>query len=726
MKKIKKLLEPGRIGALEIKNRVCMPALGLNFCNDHTMNDRWINFYEERARGGVGLVIVSSGLEYTGQKGYEQLPFVDQMGWIPSLGDDRYLPGWRQLAETLHRCGTKVGAQIVHVGKYAHSSVLGGEQPISPSPIKANLTVYGMPGEVPREMTKDDIETAIQNIASTVDRAKRAGLDTIEYNLCSGYLMREFLSPITNQRTDGYGGSLENRMRFVREVIECTQEKVGLDFPLTARLSADEFLPGGHTLQETRIVAQELERAGIKAISVVGGGHETSIPLSPMSVPRGAFVYLAQAIKEVVDIPVVASARINNPRLAEEILENGQADFVAIGRPLMADPEFVKKAQEGHADEIRPCIACNQGCFDIVFEWKPVFCLMNAQASWEKEREIKPATEKKRIMVIGGGPAGLETARVLATRGHTVSLYEKGEQLGGQINISSVPSGREEFANVIHYFSGQLSRLGVDVYLGEEVTPDRVDQEGPDAVVVATGAEPVTPSIPGIEGENVVNAWDVLSDEASVGKRVIVLGGGSVGCETAIHLARKGAVDAQSAVFLATAGACDKETALALTAKGKDVTIVEALPRLGRDFGKGNRWVFMQAIRSLGIKSLTGVEVEEITPQGMRVKNGDEELFLEADTIVVAASSMNSSRTGRERFTCLATPRPPAGPRTPSTRAFFWVASYRKTGLGRGGTTAHLPMKRDRVRLRGSESEGNRGRRAGTGGEGTTVLKFLP
>ena len=637
MKRLRKLFEPGWIGSLEIRNRVCMPAMGLNFSDDHTINDRWIDFYEERARGGVGLIIVSSGLEYTGQKGYERIPFAEKMGWIPSLGDDRYLPGWQRLAEAVHRHGAKVGAQIVHVGKYAHSSVLGGEQPISPSPIKANLTVYGLPGEVPREMTHDDIRTAIRNIASTVARAKAAGLDTIELNLCSGYLMREFLSPVTNQRTDEYGGSLENRMRFVLEVIEATQGRVVTGFPLTVRLSADEFLPGGNTLKDTRIVAQELERAGVGAISVVGGGHETSIPLSPMSVPRGAFVYLARAIKEVVKIPVVASARINDPFLAEEILEDGQADFVAIARALMADPEFVRKAQEGRFGEIRPCVGCNQGCFDVVFDWKPIFCLMNARASWEREREIRPAEKKRRVLVVGGGPAGMETARVAATRGHAVSLYEKSDRLGGQINLSSVPPGREEFANAARYLSRELSRLRVDVHLGQEVTPEQVEQEKPDAVVVATGAEPVMPDIPGIGGENVVNAWDALAGDAPVGKRVIVLGGGSVGCETAIYLARKGTVDPDTAVFLATTGACGKDEALALTTKGKDVTIVEALPRIGKDFGKGNRWVFMRAIAELGIKVLTDLQVLEITPNGMRIRKGEEEQFLEADTIVVAA-----------------------------------------------------------------------------------------
>lgn len=626
MKTILKLLEPGRIGRLEVRNRVCMPAMSLNFSDDHTLNDRWIRFYEERARGEVGLIIVSSGLEYTGQRGYDRLPFLEGQGYIPSLGDDRYLPGWRRLADVVHRHGAKLGAQIVHVGKYAHSSVLGGEQPISPSPIKAGLTVYGRPGEVPREMTRDEIRVAIENISDTIKRAHAAGLDTIEYNLCSGYLMREFLSPLTNQRIDEYGGSLENRLRFVLEAIRRTQEKVGLDFPLTARLSADEFLPGGNTLAETRTIARELERAGIAALSVVGGGHETSIPLSPMSVPRGAFVYLAQAIKEEVGIPVMASARINDPFLAEEILADGRADFVALGRPLLADPHFVRKAREGRADEIRPCIACNQGCFDMVFEWKPIFCLMNAQVGWEETREIRPAEKRKRVMVVGGGPGGLEAARVLATRGHSVALYERTERLGGQVNLSSAPRGREEFANVIGYLSREVSRLGVALHLGEEVTPERVEHEGPDAVVIATGAQPELPDIPGIRGPNVAGAWEVLAGTASAGKRVAVLGGGSVGCETAIYLAAPRALDEGTA------------------AEGREVTVVEALSRIGRDFGKGNRWVFMQTMAELGIRSITGAVVREITPEGLLIREGDRERLLEADTVVVAVGSRANAR----------------------------------------------------------------------------------
>lgn len=636
----KRLFQPGKIGTMELRNRIVMPALGLNFVTDNQINDKMVDFYTERAVGGVALVYISSLVEHTGEEGYEKLASLGKMGYMPSLGEDRFIPGWRRLAEACHRHGGKLGAQLVHVGKYAHSSVLGGVQPVSPSPVKANLTTCGQPGEMPRELTIPEIQRIVENIANTVKRAREAGLDTIEYNLCSGYLMREFLSPITNQRTDEYGGSLENRMRFVLQILRRTREKVGPDFPLTARLSADEFLPGGNTLKETRIIAQELEKAGLNGFSVVGGGHETSVPLSPMSVPRGAFVYLAQEIKKAVKVPVIASARINDPFVAERILQEGRADFLAIGRPLMADPDFPRKAQEGRYDEIRPCIACNQGCFDIVFRWKPVTCLMNPRVGREAELQVKPAGQKKRVLVVGGGPAGMEAARVMATRGHQVSLYERSQELGGQVNLSSVPHGRQEFGRLPAYLKGELERLGVQVHLGTEVDAALIEREKPEAVVVATGAEPIVPDIPGINGPNVAVSWDVLSEKAEVGQRVVIIGGGSVGCETAIHLAKRGAIDPEAAVFLVNAGALDATTAISLATRGNtEVTIVEMLDRIGRDFGAGNRWVFLGLLKTLGIKALTGIQVEEIGPRGVRIKKGEESQWIEADTVVVAVGA---------------------------------------------------------------------------------------
>lgn len=643
--KFHKLFEPGKIGSMEIKNRIVLPAMGLNYCTDQTLNERWLNFYEERARGGAGLMIVSAGIEHTGERGYELLNTRDKNAYIPSLGHDRYLPGWQKLVDTAHKHGAKLGVQIVHTGKYSHSSQMGGEQPVSASAIQANMTVHGLPGEMPRELTIPEIKLIAQNFANTVKRAKRAGIDIVELNACSGYLVREFLSPITNKRTDEYGGCLENRMRFFLEIISKIQEAVGKDYPLMARISGNEFLPEGNTLDESRMVAQALEKAGLHAISVVGGGHETTVPLTPMAVPRGAFVYLAQEIKSVVNIPVIASARINDPVLAENILRDDRADFVAIARSLLADPDFPNKAREGKLDDIRPCVACNQGCYDLLFEWKPITCLINPRVGLEKERQITSAEKKKKILVIGGGPAGLEVSRVLALREHTVSLYEKSNQLGGQVNLSAIPPGREEIANIPVYFDKQLKKLGVRVSLGREVDSQLINQENPDVVVVATGADPFVPDLPGIKSSQVITSWEALDGDALVGRRVVVLGGGSVGCETAMYLAQKGAIDTETFAFLTGHGACDPQTALDLTVKGiRDVSLIEMRSRIGQDLGKGNRWVFMGEIKRLGIKAITNAEVTAITDEGVMIKVGGQEQLIPADTVVVAVGSRSNNR----------------------------------------------------------------------------------
>lgn len=642
--KFEKLFEPGKIGTLEIRNRIVLPAMGLNYCTDQTLNERWQNFYEERARGGAGLMIVSAGVEHTGEKGYELLNTRDKDAYIPSLGHDQYLPGWQKLAEAAHRHGAKLGVQIVHTGKFSHSSQLGGEQPVSASAIQANMTVHGLPGEMPRELTIAEIKLIQRNFARTVERAKRAGLDLVEINACSGYLVREFLSPLTNQRTDEYGGNLENRMRFFLEIISKIQEAVGKDYPLMARISGNEYLPQGHTLDEASILAQALEKAGLHAISVVGGGHETTVPLTPMAVPRGAFVYLAQGIKKVVNIPVIASARINNPEMAENILRDDRADFVAIARSLLADPDFPNKAKEGRPEDIRPCVACNQGCYDMLFEWKPITCLINPRVGLEKERQIIPAVTKKKVMVIGGGPAGLEVSQVLALRGHTVTLYEKESQLGGQVKLSAIPPGREELANIPLYFDKQLHKLGVQVNLGRAVNGELINQEKPDVVIVATGAEPFVPDLPGIKSKQVITSWEALDGDTLVGRRVVVLGGGSVGCETAMYLAQKGTIDTETFAFLTGHGACDPQTALDLSVKGnRDVSLIEMRPRIGQDLGKGNRWVFMSEIKRLGIKVITKAEVTAITDEGVKIKIGEEEQLVPADTVVVAVGSRSNN-----------------------------------------------------------------------------------
>jgi 2,4-dienoyl-CoA reductase (NADPH2) len=375
-------------------------------------------------------------------------------------------------------------------------------------------------------------------------------------------------------------------------------------------------------------------------INVTGGWHETRIPQITMGLPRGGFVYLAQGIKQAVSIPVMACNRINDPLLADQILRDGQADLIGFARALIADPELPNKALAGCFDEINRCIACNQGCFDTIFDQQPVTCLVNARAGAEGKLTIEPATRKKRVMVIGGGPAGMEAARVAALRGHEVCLYEKTEKLGGQLPLAAAPPGRGEFLIFVSYLKGQMKTLNVAVHTRTEATLGHVDREKPDAIVVATGAEPLIPEIKGIDRPCVVMAWDVLSGKVDTGKDVIVIGGGAVGLETALFLARKGTIDGDTLRFLMFHQAESFETLNSLLFRGvKKVTVVEMLNKLGQDLGRSTRWTVMQDLWRLSVKTLTRTRAKEITDGGVIVDRGGKEDLIPGDTVVIAAGA---------------------------------------------------------------------------------------
>jgi 2,4-dienoyl-CoA reductase (NADPH2) len=359
-----------------------------------------------------------------------------------------------------------------------------------------------------------------------------------------------------------------------------------------------------------------------------------------MGLPRGGFVYLAQGIKQSVSIPVMTCNRITDPCLADQILRDGQADLIGFARGLIADPELPNKARQGRYDEINYCIACNQGCFDPIFDQKPQTCLVNARAGAEGRLTVEPALRKKKIMVIGGGPAGMEAARVAALRGHEVCLYEKNEKLGGQIPLAAVPPGRREFLTFVSYLEKQMEKLKVTVHTRLEASPVHVEMEKPDAVIVATGAEPWVPEIKGMDRPSVVLAWDVLSGRVDTGKEVVIVGGGAVGLETALFLARKGTIDAETLYFLMFNRAEDFETLNSLLYRGlKKVMVVEMLKKLGQDIGISTRWTIIQDISRLGVRTMTNTRATEVTDKGLVVEREGNETFLSADTVVMAAGA---------------------------------------------------------------------------------------
>ncbi|PIW39506.1 MAG: hypothetical protein COW22_05790, partial [Chloroflexi bacterium CG15_BIG_FIL_POST_REV_8_21_14_020_46_15] len=472
MTQLTHLFAPIKVGNVELKNRMVMLAIGTGYPEpDGTVGDRFSNFCVERAKGGVGLIITPFA------------PFDMATSIVPGLFDDRFIPGARRLTDAVHAYGTKIAPQFL--GQYFWVNKENGSfEFIAPSAVFNKMI-----GTTPKALTVEEIHRLVDEYGEAGRRTREAGFDAIELPLGIGYLLNRFISPCTNNRTDEYGGSLENRMRFPLEIIDRIHRQAGEDYPIICRVSAEEYMEGGHTLEDSKKVVSILESAGVQAIDVEAGWHECPVPLVVMSVPRGAFVYLAEEIKKVVNIPVVAAYRINTPELAEEILVQGKADLIGLGRALLADPEFPNKAKEGRGDEIRTCIACSN-CLDNLLtaykSWKalPAFCSINPRAGKEAEYTIEPAKVAKRVFIVGGGPGGMEAAIIAALRGHQVTLYEKGEELGGQLRVACLPPYKDELNCLIKSMATQVKKAGVEVRLNAEVTPEMVEKEKPDVVIL--------------------------------------------------------------------------------------------------------------------------------------------------------------------------------------------------------------------------------------------------
>ncbi len=602
------LFTPIKIGKMEVKNRIVLPPMTLGIGGPAGMlTERHCDYYEARAKGGAGLII-TEGTGINPKRTYGLFPL--------GLYDDSLIPSWNQLAKAVHKYGAKVMSQLFDPGPEI-IKMLTGIDPVGPSAVAG----WGMFRDVPKELTIDEIEAIINDFGDAARRAKEAGLDGVQIHAAHGYAMvGSFLSPFFNKRTDGYGGSLEDRMKFLLEIIKSVRKKAGEDFPVIVRMSGDERRTGGRTVHETQFIAGMLEKAGVDALEISGG----TVPnvfwgvVAPSGTPLALNTGFSESIKKVVDIPVISVGRINTPRIAEFVLENGKADMVSMGRALNADPELPNKAANGWLEDIAPCVACNIGCIGTVVQAGAASCTVNPAAGREREMEIIPAQKLKNVMIIGGGPAGLEAARVAAIRGHKVTLFEKENKLGGQINIASVPPFMQEISQLIKYLSGQAKKAGVKVELGKEVTAAFVKERKPDVVIVATGAVPARPdSISGVDKGNVVSAWETLAGHrSSTAKKVIILGGGVLGCETADFLA-------QTNDNFATASA--------------DVTIIEKMDILALDCVAEQRHLLMGRLREKRVNILLGAEVNEILDDGVvYTKDGKKEAIKGAEFVILA------------------------------------------------------------------------------------------
>lgn len=628
------LFSPITINKLEIKNRIAYPSLGVLYSLDGKLNDRYYNFYKEKAEGGAGIITIGPvGVDFIG------------IGLIGlRLDEDEAIPSFKKLTDSIKNGGAKAWVQLFHAGAYSHPILINGETPIAPSPVFSQYSKT-----TPKEMTIADIKSVQESFVKASERALEAGFDGIELIASAGYLITQFLSPVKNQRTDEYGGSFENRTRFVRETIAMIREKIGADFPLTIRMAGNDFVPGGNTDSETPEFAKMYEECGIDAINVTGGWHESKVPQLPMDLPRGGFAFLAQNIKRVVSIPVMASNRISTPEEAEKIISDGSADMVNLGRVLISDPEWPKKAKENRADEIRPCVACSQGCTDQIFTGQAVFCVANPRAGYEGERLIEKTNSPKNVMVIGAGPGGMEAAVTAKKAGHTVELYEKTDDIGGQIYVAGAPPHKRELLSFIKYYDSMLKKMDIPVHLNTDVDKDLIAQKKPDHVIIAEGAEVLIPPIKGIDDPSVLTAWHVLKNNPFLGKKVAIIGGGAVGLETALFVAAKGTITPEILHFLFTYEAINTDRLRELMFKGSsEVSVFEMLPKVGKDVGKSTKWVLLGNIDRYGVKINTNTKVTKIEKGLVTYEAEGSEVSEQFDNVIIASGSRPVQKLSKE------------------------------------------------------------------------------
>ncbi len=599
------LFSPFSIGTLEVQNRIVMPPMATRYATlEGFATDRQTAYYVERARGGVGYITV----EHTG--------ILEQGRAHPNMlliSSDEHASRIEGLIEAVHSAGGKILIQINHAGRQTASAVTGSPI-VGPSPIPCPTR-----DETPRELSVSEIEEIIEAFTVAAQRVKNAGADGVELHMAHGYLLCSFLSPFSNQRRDQYGGDIQGRARFALEVLKSVRNRVGPDFPISCRLSGDEYVDGGLKIEETKQVAQILEKEGANVLHVSACNAASGyLNHPPYYVEEGVFVHLAEAIKSVVKIPVITVGRIRNPAMAEQVLREGKADLVSMGRALIADPHMPKKAQEGRLEDINLCISCNR-CIQTLRK-EAVRCAVNPETGNEDRFRFSKTDRPKRVWIVGGGPGGLKAAEITALRGHQVTLFERDQKLGGRMRLAALPPKKAVLNDFLDYLERRVRGLGVTLELDKEFTPDMLGTGKPDAVIVASGALPLFPDWKGMEESGALSVDDILSGEGDVGKRVLVVGAGGIGAETADYLSEM----------------------------GKEVTLVEMLEEIAADLVVHLKHYLFQRLAEKGVTILTSTKVKELGKGYALVEDASGTRKIDGfDTIVLAVGSKADDRIAK-------------------------------------------------------------------------------
>ncbi|MEU9709806.1 NADPH-dependent 2,4-dienoyl-CoA reductase [Streptomyces sp. NPDC047967] len=618
------LLSPLDLGFTTLPNRVLMGSMHIGLEEAERGFERMAAFYAERARGGVGLMVTG---------GIAPSERACSFPGGAKMTTEAEAEQHREITSAVHAAGGRIAMQILHFGRYAHHPDL-----VAPSAIQAPIS-----GFVPNALTDEQVEETVEEFVRAAELARFAGYDGVEIMGSEGYLINEFIVSATNHRTDRWGGGYENRIRFPVEIVRRVRERVGDDFILIYRLSMLDLVPGGSTLDEVVTLAREIEAAGATIINTGIGWHEARIPTIATSVPRGAFSWVTEKVRGAVSVPLVTSNRINTPEVAEEILASGRADMVSMARPFLADPEFVAKAAAGRPDAINTCIGCNQACLDHIFSLKITSCLVNPRACHETELVIGPTRSRKRVAVVGAGPAGLACSVTAAERGHAVTLFDTADEIGGQLNVARRVPGKEEFDETLRYFRTRLAELEVEVRLSTRA--DTAALAGFDEIVLATGVEPRTPAIPGTDHPNVVSYLDVLRDEAPVGDRVAIIGAGGIGFDVAEFLTDGGdAASLDADTFFRQWGV---DTAYAerggLRAPERPTSprrvhlVQRRTTKVGAGLGKTTGWIHRTELRHRGVEMIAGASYDRIDDEGLHLTVDGERRVLAVDTVVLCA-----------------------------------------------------------------------------------------